>query len=352
MGVRCLKGARIRGVASCVPRDRRVVTEEIISAGISAKRFSSLTGVKESRTAYVQGFCTSDLCYEAAQTLMAQLGWSGTQIDTLIFVSQSRDYVVPMTACILQDRLGIGRSCLALDIPSGCAGFIHGLAAIASLLTANQGKRGLLVAGEVNKIDACGLDNNTNFLFGDAGSACAVELEPNSNSMFFDFGTDGSGFKSLYAPAGGFRYPISRNDFDFVEDSDGVKHRPIDFIVDGAKIFEFATSAVPASVCRVLEHANLSADEVDSFIIHQANKLINETIRNKLKIPAEKHPYSIDLFGNTSSASIPLTMTARLLHKLETGVNKLILCGFGVGLSWASAYIETDSLCCPELIEL
>lgn len=351
-GIRCIEGVRVCGIASCVPKSRRIVSEEFASMGISVGRFSSVTGVKERRVAYAQDLITSDLCCEAARELLARLGWSGDEIDTLIFVSQSRDYLIPMTACILQDRLGVGQSCIALDIPSGCTGFVHGLATVASLLVASQGKRGLLFVGDVNKADGYGIGSSTNFLFGDAGSVCAVECNQDAGPMFFDFGTDGSGYKHLYVPAGGFRHTVSRGDFDYVEDSDGIKRRPIDCIIDGPKVFEFTVGTVPVSVRRLLEHMDLSVNDVDSFVFHQANKLINEAIRSKLKIPPEKHPYSIEQFGNTSSASIPLTMTTRLSRELETGVNKLVLCGFGVGLSWASAYVETEYLCCPELVEI
>lgn len=352
MVVRRIEGVRICGIASCVPASRRVISAELFADRLMAKRFSSVTGVKESRSAYVQGLVSSDLCHEAARTLMTRLGWSGDDVDTVIFVSQSRDYVLPMTACLLQERLGISQSCIAFDIPSGCSGFVQGLAAIASLLTGGQGKRGLLLVGEVNKADGCGLDSGTNLLFGDAGGVCAVERSQNASPMVFDFGTDGSGYKYLYTPAGGFRHPISCEDFDYVEGQDGIKRRPIDCIIDGPKIFEFAVDKVPVSVSRLLEGIGVSVDDVDSFIFHQANRLINETIRNKLKISSEKHPYSIDLFGNTSSASIPLTITTSLSRQLEMGVNKLVLCGFGVGLSWASAYVETDGICCPGLVEI
>ncbi len=347
-----VENVSIRGISSSVPADHRPIKDE---TGFDAKeiaRFSTITGVVDRRNGRKRGICTSDLCFSAAGKLLEELDWAADSIDVLIFVSQSRDYVFPMTACILHDRLGLKQSCLAIDIPSGCTGFIHGLVSAASMLNGSNCSRALLLAGEVNDIDESSLYDSSRLLWGDAGTACALEFNPNASQMHFEFGTLGKDHKVIYIPASGFREPLKASDFDYVDEGDGVKRRRVDNTLDGAKVFEFAISTVPESINALLENIRADEDDIDYFIFHQANRLLNETVRKRLNIRSEKVPFSIEQYGNTSSASIALTMTVQLATQLESQKQKLVLCGFGVGLSWGAAFIQTDKIVCPDLVEL
>lgn len=334
---------RIAGFSAGVPRT--VLTNEGMDGGqYSASSFIQSTGVLNHRVS--DDWTAGDLCYEAAEKLIADLGWNKEEIDILIFVSQHADYILPATACILQDRLGLSKECYAADLSLGCSGWVYGLSTVVSLLAAGTARKALLMSGDgkrrINYVDP---------LFGHAGAVTALEFQEGATPIQFYFGTDGSGYDALIIPDGGARNQFSDKSF-VPEDVDGHMLTRLQSRMKGMDVFSFGISMGPKSVKRLAEHFGFDYQDCDYFVFHQANLLMNEKIRTKLKLPEEKVPYCLQDFGNTASASIPLTIVTQLKDKFENQKTKFIGCGFGVGLSWASCRFDTEDVVVSELVEL
>lgn len=309
------------------------------------------TGIAERRVAGRE-ICASDLCFEAAKELIKKLAWTTDSIDALIFVSQSGDYYLPATSIVLQKRLELSENVIAFDVNLGCSGYVYGLQILSSLMQNGSIKRGLLLAGDVSTYSTNVNDKSSYPIFGDSGSATALEFSETGARSFFTSQSDGSGFESIIIKGGGTRNKIHENSLQDIEVEPGICRNELNLILNGIDIFKFSVKKVPNDIQQVLEFSQNDKADIDYYILHQANKIINETIRKKLKLVPEKVPYSLEKFGNTSSGSIPLTMQVSLKEQLETQKLKLLLSGFGVGLSWGSAIIETENLCIPDLIEI
>jgi 3-oxoacyl-[acyl-carrier-protein] synthase-3 len=289
---------------------------------------------------------------QATEKLIKDLQWNKDEIDVLIFVTQTPDYILPATSCILQDRLGLKESCYTLDISLGCSGWIYGLSVLASLLSTGSMKKGLLLTGDTPS-KLCSVEDKSSYpLFGDAGTATAIELRKDSKGFQFHTQTDGSGFKAIIVPNGGYRHPIDSDSLINREISDGIKRNLLNVILDGMDVFTFGITKAPESVNQLIDYFSLDREKIDYFVFHQANKFMNEKIRKKLKLPEEKVPYSLKGYGNTSSATIPLTIVTELKKSLRNASKEMIACGFGVGLSWGSVHFVADKLVCSDLIEI
>jgi len=272
-------------------------------------------------------------------------------LEILIFVSQSRDYPIPSTSCILQDRLKLSKKCLTLDINLGCSGYVYGLSVIASMMQCSGIKKGLLLVGDISTKHVSYRDKSAFPLFGDAGTATLIESSDDKAKIGFNLQTDGSGYDAIIIPEGGMRNHISLKSFEYKKISPGIYRHKIHLVLDGIKVFNFALSEVIPTINELLTSEKLTIEKIDYFILHQANLLINESLRKKLKLPKEKTPITIDKFGNTSCASIPLTIVSELNKQVRKEKLKFLLSGFGIGLSWGAVCIDLDSIICPELIE-
>jgi 3-oxoacyl-[acyl-carrier-protein] synthase III len=333
---------KIGAVAACVPK--RIVTTQSYELfnPQELKLFQMGTGVLERR--FVDhGTCASDLCYMAAKKILDSDLVHPEEIDILIFVSQSPDYILPATSMVLHKRLGLGKHVVAMDLNLGCSGYVYGLSVLSSLLSNSDGKKGLLLCGDVSSPSLSYEDKSTYPLFGDAGSATLVVKDAQSKGMLFNQQTDGSGFESIIIPGGGTRNPINDHTFEKKLCENGNVRSERDLHLNGVEVFNFALREVKTNIEQLLDVANINLDEVDYLIMHQANKLMNESVRKKMKVSADKVPYSLGEFGNTSSASIPLTMVHTLQDKLLVN-KKLVLSGFGVGFSWGSVVMEARDL--------
>ncbi|MBC7696046.1 MAG: ketoacyl-ACP synthase III [Burkholderiales bacterium] len=340
------------GVSACVPHtvysnlDYSHVTKE------ERELFIKTTGIKERRVAG-ENISTSDLCYEPAKQLIEKLNWDKNDIDVVIMVTQSPDYFIPGSAIILQHKLGLKKSCLAFDINLGCSGYIYGLYVLGNLLSSGQLKKGILLAGDKSTMSTAFTDKSAYPLFGDAGSATALQFDKSADTMYFNMGSDGSGKDAINIEHGGSRHGIQKDTFDLIEIEPGISREKRHLKLDGIGIFNFALREVSPNVNELYHMANEKMEDTDFFIFHQANKLINESVRKKLKITdISKVLYSLEKYGNTSSASIPLTMVTEASSDLITKENTLCLSGFGVGFSWGSALIKTNQIVCLPLIEL
>ena len=334
---------RVAGFATGVPKT--VLTNETMEeGGYSASSFIQSTGVKNHRVS--EEYTAGDLCYAAAEQLIADLGWDKKEIEVLIFVSQHADYILPATACILQERLGLSKECYTADLSLGCSGWVYGMSTVASLLASGGVKKALLMSGDgkrrINYVDP---------LFGHAGAVTALEYQEGAPAMQFYFGTDGSGYDALIIPDGGARNQFSDQSF-VPEDVDGHMLTRLQSRMKGMDVFAFGISWGPKSVKRLAEHFGFDYLDQDYYIFHQANLLMNEKIRTKLKLPAEKVPYCLQDFGNTASASIPLTIVSQLRGQFEGRKTKFIGCGFGVGLSWGAVHFETENIVVSKLVEI
>lgn len=343
-------GIGVRGLAACVPTRIDYIRNYQWMGAKDRENFIKTVGVSERRFAE-EGVTTADLCQKAASNLLDSLKWEKDSVDILVFVAQARDYLIPATSIVLQHKLGLSQHCMAFDIDLGCSGFVIGMQVVASMLASSQLKRALLLVGDVTSANLSYRDKTTYPLFGDAGTATALEYDPHAAKMTFNTMNNGKDFDALYIPAGGMRKKANRHSFDYKSYGKGIIRNDTQVIIDGLRVFNFSITDVPPQISACLLSAGKTIEQIDYFVMHQANRVMNETIRKKLRIPIEKYPYSIDRYGNTSSASIPLTMVTELRDQLNTQKLNLLISGFGVGLSYATAVIELPPFTVLPLIE-
>lgn len=351
MAFQKINNVRINGISACVPEnviDNRNL--EMLGSADDIAKFIDTTGIASRHVVGDSKICTSDLCFQAAGKLIADMGWDKSEIDCLIFVTQTPDYILPATSCILQDRLGLSKECFTLDISLGCSGWVYGLATISGLMAGGSFRKGLLLVGDTVTVTKSDRDKSTYPLFGDAGTATALSYDESAPYLYFETGTDGSAYDAIMIEDGGFRNFFSEKSLEVSEREPGVFRNNLQSYLKGQDVFIFGITRAPKSIKSLAEKFGLSLEDADYFILHQANKLMTEMIRKKLKVGSEKTPYSLDEYGNTSSASIPLTIVTRLNAPAREESLKLVGCGFGVGLSWGTVYFETNSITCPEIL--
>lgn len=352
MGIATSTGTRIAGISACVP-SRKVSNREYGQLTDKERDLMIKTIGIEHRRIAEPGQTTSDLCYDATVKLLDELGWQPEDINVLVFVTQTPDYITPATSVLLQDRLGLPHSCLAFDINLGCSGYMYGLSVVNGLLNQFSSGKALLLVGDVSSYCVSEQDKSTAPIFGDAGTATAIETTgSDQDRMIFNLQSDGSGYDHIMIKDGGMRNPVNEESLQYKEYDNNVFRNDLHLILKGIDVFNFSIREVPGNIRALLEHESMTADDVDYFIFHQANLLINETVRKKLKLPEEKVPYTLKEFGNTSSATIPLTMVHCLQEALQRYETRLVLSGFGVGLSWGGALVRTDGIVCPSLVEV
>lgn len=346
-----IPNVRVVGISAGVPK--RVINNLDVPYRISEdydnKDFVATTGVIERHVS--TNITTSDLCYAAAEQLISDLEWDKNEIDALIIVSQTLDYILPATSCILQDKLGLSKECYTLDIQLGCSGWVYGMSSIASLMQNRCIKKALLMAGDAaphvrvpeEKWDA---------LFGHAGTVTALEYEENTEGIKGHFGTDGSGYDAIIIPDGGSRNPFSIESITEEEEFEGKFYNRLENRMNGMDVFSFGISTAPKSIKRLAQKYEYDYLDSDYFLFHQANKKMIDMIVRKLKLPLEKVPDGMRNFGNTSSASIPLAIVTELGDKINKGHHILTCCGFGVGLSWGTIRFAVDDLVVSKLVEI
>ncbi|MBS1593830.1 MAG: ketoacyl-ACP synthase III [Bacteroidetes bacterium] len=340
----------LRGVSACVPVRREDNMELDLIPESQREIFIQTTGIRYRRMA-APGTTAADLCRVSAQKLMSDLGWQPDEIGVLVLITQTPDYVVPNSSSIIQHQLGIPKDCLALDINLGCSGYVYGLSVIGSLLQNMPGRKGLLLVGDCSSAIVSKGDKATYPLFSDAGSATAIEHQAGT-SWHFDLHTDGSGYEDIIVKGGGMKHPFHMHSLDPVDHGPGEVRSDLQMKLDGLNIFNFALREVASNIESVMASAQVSAGDTDYYVLHQANKLILECVRKKLKAPSEKFPYSLYDYGNTSSASIPVTIASQLHGSLPESRKNLVLSGFGVGLSWGAAVIDFSQAHIADIIEI
>ena len=307
-------------------------------------------GIEERRIAE-QDVCSSDLCFRAAQQLMTDNSIDPQSIDVLLFVSQTSDYHQPATAAVLQHKLGLSKNTIAFDINLACSGYVFGLSTAYAYLQNEGINRVLLLVGETMSKIVSRYDKVNTPLFGDAGTATLIEKGEWFGKSLFSLHTDGKGAEVMMIPDGGFRNPVTEDSFIEETDANGDKRTRLQFRMDGMAVFNFGMSEEPRDVKNIVEAAGMELSDIDLLIYHQANKFMTDFFTKWLKFDKAKTPYSIRKFGNTSSASIPLTIVTELKNAYPERSN-VILSGFGAGLSWGSALVNLTHCKISELVEL
>jgi 3-oxoacyl-[acyl-carrier-protein] synthase III len=334
--------AAIRAIDYYLPE--RVVSNQDLARefpGWSVDKIQGKTGIQERHIAGSQE-CSSDLAFQAAQKLFASGQATPAEIDYLLLCTQSPDYFLPTTACLLQDRIGIPTSAGALDFNLGCSGYIYGLGLAQGLIETGQASRVLLITAEAYSKFIHPGDKSVRTLFGDAAAATLLEGAPQGNrrGATYVFGTDGKGAPNLIVPAGGLRQRPTPETAQVEMDDDGNTRGPENLYMNGAEIFNFTLRIIPECVARLLARTNVQAEEIDLYVFHQANQFMLDHLRKKLKIPPEKFYLWLGHCGNTVSSTIPIA----LKHAVDNGKLRegqlVMLVGFGVGYSWGATLLR------------
>lgn len=331
-----LKGVQISHLAVGLPKEIISVTQyEKLFSEKDIKRIKDSTGVESMHVA-AKDKCSSDYFVETGKKLMAESGLQGKDFDGVVLVFQTPDYIAPPTCTIVQDRLGLPQDSVAFDINYGCTGYIYGLYQAALLVTSGSCKRVLMFVGDTQICTLNEEDRANRMILGDGFAATVIEQ--GNDEMCFQIHSDGSGYRLLITEAGGFRMPKSEETKKPYVDENGYTHWPEQTHMDGMGVMNFALKRVPPLVKDSLEYAGWTVDSTDAFVFHQANQLILQFLQRRLKIPNEKMTLGLKTVGNTAGASIPIALS---LKYQETNGNypleKILFCGFGIGLSWGTA---------------
>lgn len=343
----------IAGINVAIPQTiRPVESDPIFSSPEEARKVIAFTGV-EFRPTLDPNHCVSDLCTHAATELLDELNWNPDSIGGLIFISQDPDYSLPATSCVIQHRLGLSKECACLDLGLGCSGFIYGLSVASQMLQASESSRFLILCGDNSTRHLAPKDKGTHPLFGDAGAAIAIEKKVNSSIMQFTLGSDGSGAKNIMVKGGGKRFPIFEDTPELTDLELLEKFNLSRLSLKGPEIFSFTIEHVPPMIRNIMGYAGIDdIDEIDQIVFHQANAFILNHLRKKVGIPAEKCPIAMKEFGNTSSASIPLTIAATFGKECVYSSAKVLLAGFGVGWSWGACVTDLKLDIAPRVLKL
>lgn len=301
-----------------------------------AAKISAKTGIRN-RHITAEGEFASDLALAAANKLFAATGIDKSEIGFLLYCTQSPDYFLPTTACILQHQLGLPQSVGALDFNLGCSGYVYGLLLAKGILQCNPGKKVLLITAETYSKFIHANDKSNKTIFGDAAAATLLGTTPGGFALGeFVYGSDGSGFDRLIVKNGGMRHRNVQG-ADKLDDAGAFVANDDSLYMDGPEIFSFTSKKVPLLVNETLERNCMAFDQVDYFLFHQANKFMLDFIRKKASIPAEKFIYHLENVGNTVSNTIPIALKE---HWQQLLGKQVLLAGFGVGYSWAGCVIK------------
>ena len=344
VGITALSGAVPRTVidnykyTQYFPEDQ--VREVVDKVGIYERRFAD------------EKTCSSDLCFAAAEKLIADNGIDRSEIDLLIFISQTPDYRMPATSVLLQERLDLPNSTIAFDINLGCSAFIYGLSVAYSFMQCNNLRKALVLDGETRSKVYSPKDRRSAFLFGDGGVAALVERDEKFGTSFFSLNSDGSRGDLIKINAGGYRMPSSVETLkEKVVDEYGNIRSEEQGYMNGSDVFNFVIREIPRDIKKIVEWSGVDIQELDYYVFHQANNFINSYLAKKLKLDTTKIPSTIAKYGNTSSVSVPLTIVDQLKDNLS-GKKQLMLSAFGVGMTWATVIVSFVDCRISDIVEV
>jgi len=329
-----IDNVKIQGISSWLPKDiLELKSLKDLYGDKEVDNIIKTTGIERVRIAS-DNTTSSDMCYNAALSLIENENIDKSKIDGLVFVSQTPDYILPATSIILQDRLGLSKNTICIDIHYGCSGFIYGSLQAALWINSGLCSNVLVLAGDSTSKMINPLDKSLKMVFGDCGTATL--FTHGGNSIGFLINSDGSGYDRLIVPAGGFRNPKSDQTSQIIYDEDGNARTKNDLYMDGIAIFNFAISNVHKNINELIEIMNWNKEDIGFYGLHQANVFMVDYIRKKLKVNKELVPLNVKNYGNTGPASIPFLLSDLCSQEHGYNLNKTIMSGFGVGLSWGS----------------
>jgi len=316
------------------------VKEVVDKVGVFERRFAD------------EKTCSSDLCFAAAEKLLTDNHIDRSEIDVLIFVSQTPDYRMPATSILLQERLKLPQTTLAFDMNLGCSAFLYGLSTVYALMQQQGLRKALLLDGETRSKVYSPKDRRTAFIFGDAGSATLIERDERFGKSYFSLNSDGSREDLIKINAGGYRNPSTVETLkEKVVDEYGNIRSEEQGYMKGGDVFNFVIREIPSDIQHILAYSGMDKDQLDYIIFHQANTFINTYLAKKLKLDTTKIPSTIEKYGNTSSVSVPLTIVSELKDKLN-GDKAVLLSAFGVGMTWASAVVNFNDCKISDIVEI
>ncbi len=323
----------VTAISSVLPRYLQSLDEEYLGISRDAiDKIIAITGINKVAIAS-QDQTASDLAFAAAEKLRNKNPQYLEQVDVLLFVSQTRDYVLPNTSILLQERLGLSRDCLCLDIPNGCTGYIYGLYLAATFISSGVAKKVLLLCAETNSKLINAKDKSVSMIFGDGASATVIS-NTNASVMYLNIKSSGIGFDKIIVPHGGSRHPMTSTSLEIKEYENNNMRRLMDLKMDGMSVFNFAITDVPRLVSEALQDCSLDPKDINLFAAHQANRFIVRQLAKKCSIDSDRSPFMAENYGNTGPASIPLLITDYVCDRKSESLEKVLMCGFGVGLSW------------------
>lgn len=334
---------RISGIAASVPPKVRETKEFIKDLGAEGvDKFIKTVGIQQGHICD-ENMTTADLCCHAANNLIDKLNINREEVDALIFVSQTPDYIAPSTACIMQSRLGLSMNCLAYDINLACSGFVYGISAALNYLANGKIRNVLLLCGDTVSKHCSPNDRGLTMLSTDAGTAILLEKSTESKSTAsFLLRTIGSGYRSLIVPYGGYRHRMGNTERTLRQE--GVYRNDYDGFMNGADVFKFSISEVPKLIKDFFEENKFSNQSFERCFLHQANLFIIKNIAKRIGVDPGLLPISIDRYGNTGAATIPLTICDFYSRDHYSCITeKIFVCGFGIGLSLGVGILDLEN---------
>ena len=341
----------IKGISACVPPKVEENKDIPFYTPEEAEKVIESTGV-ERKHIVSDGITASDLCLKACEKLISDLGWEKDSIDLICNVTQTSDYTNHPNVFVLHEKLGLKKDCMSVDLYHGCPGWVVGLSTAASLLSHGSIKRALLVDGDNITSVQYRQDRESRPLFGDAGSATALEYVEGAEPIFFQTGTNSEDGVALIHQKGGARLPHTLDSYktELGMLSGEIGTEGVEDLMDGMSVFSFGITTPPKSIKQLCENYGIELNNVDNIVLHQANLFMVNKIAKKLKVDMSKVPSCLKDYGNTTSTSIPLTIVTQCNKEYSSKKLSTIGCGFGTGLAWASVYFETENIVCPDII--
>lgn len=342
----------VRGMAACVPSQVDENRKIEFYSPEDAEKVIEKTGVVRKHIVGNSGVTASDLCLKAAETLLAEAGWERDSVDLICNVTQTSDYINHPNVFVIHEKLGLDKECMCLDLYHGCPGWVIGLMTASSLISHGSMKRCLLLDGDNISSIQYAQDHESRPLFGDCGTATLLEYDVTASALRFDTGTISADGEALIHKRGGYRAPHTLETLrqELAMRNGELSAEGQEDLMDGMSVFSFGISMPPKSIKNLCEVNGIDIAAVDKVVLHQANLFMVQKIAKKLKVEIDKVPTSLEEYGNTTSASIPLTIVSQCAKEYRNKPMKSICCGFGTGLAWASVYIETINLVIPEVI--
>lgn len=334
--------ARIRAIATHVPE--YILDNDALAALFpewTAAKIEEKLGIRERRLA-APDETAADLAYQAAEKLFASHACDRSSVDFVILCTQAPDYILPTTACLLQERLGLPTTVGAFDINLGCSGFVYGLAVASGLIASGAAERVLLLTADTYSKFIHPKDRSIRTLFGDGAAATLIEAAPGADSAIgpFVFGTDGSGARSLIVETGAARRPRTAESAVAVPDAAGNVRAQDDLYMNGAGVMSFSLRTVPPTVDALLAKAGMERDQISQYVLHQANKFMLDALQKALQLSPTKLPRHFAETGNTVSSTIPFVLERLMTDERTEAGSTMMLVGFGVGLSWAAGLVR------------